>query len=61
MFINIDQYVLYFIFFAFMIVLDHIIGCVERHGNKYFLVRFKGQDKNEIIDWDTCYKLLNIG
>lgn len=37
-----------------MIVLDQIIGCGVRHGNKYFLVRFKGQDRDEIIDWDAA-------
>lgn len=36
------------------IELDQIIGCGHSQGNKYFLVRFKGEDKNEIIDWETA-------
>ena len=34
--------------------IDQIIGCGQRNGAKYFLVRFKGQNKNEIIDWETA-------
>lgn len=35
-------------------VIDQIIGCGERHGQKHFLVRFKGENQNEIIDWETA-------
>lgn len=35
-------------------MLDQIIGCGQRNGNKFFLVRFKGQDETEIIDWETA-------
>lgn len=37
-----------------MSVLDQIIGCGQRNGQKYFLVRFKGHDRNEIIHWETA-------
>lgn len=36
------------------LVLDHIIGCGERNGRKYFLVRFKGASQNELIDWEAA-------
>lgn len=35
-------------------VIDHIIGCGQRNGIKYFLVRFKGATANEIIDWNEA-------
>lgn len=35
-------------------VLDQIIGCGERNGHKYFLVRFRGDRQNEMIDWETA-------
>lgn len=31
-----------------------MIGCGQRNGQKYFLVRFKGEEKNEIIDWECA-------
>ncbi|XP_031639972.1 chromobox protein homolog 1-like [Contarinia nasturtii] len=34
--------------------LDQIIGCGQRNGKKYFLVRFKHAKENELIDWDTA-------
>lgn len=34
--------------------MDQVIGCGQRHGNKFFLVRFIGESKNEIIDWETA-------
>ncbi|XP_055306661.1 chromobox protein homolog 1-like [Sitodiplosis mosellana] len=34
--------------------LDYIIGCGQRNGQKFFLVRFKGEHKNEIIDWESA-------
>lgn len=34
--------------------LDQIIGCGLRNGTKYFLVRFKGEAENQIIDWETA-------
>lgn len=40
-------------------MLDQIIGCGQRRGNKYFLVRFKGQDNNEIIDWEMAKQYSN--
>lgn len=35
-------------------MVDHIIGCGQRHGSKYFLIRFKGQEKYEIVDWESA-------
>lgn len=37
-------------------VIDQIIGCGMRNGKKYFLVRFKGERQNEIIDWEAAKK-----
>lgn len=37
-----------------IIVLDQIIGCGEHRGQKYFLVRFRGQDKTEMINWEAA-------
>lgn len=34
--------------------MDAIIGCGQRNGKKYFLVRYKGRNFNEIIDWETA-------
>lgn len=34
--------------------MDHIIGCGEKNGMKYFLVRFKGSHENEVIDWNAA-------
>lgn len=36
------------------LVLDQIIGCGQRNGNKFFLVRFRNSHCNEIIDWETA-------
>lgn len=30
------------------------MGCGERNGQKYFLVRFKGGKNSEIVDWETA-------
>lgn len=35
-------------------MLDYIIGCGQRNGQRYFLVRFIGENKNEIIDWESA-------
>lgn len=35
-------------------VIDCILGCGERNGNKYFLVKFRGERQNSIIDWETA-------
>lgn len=40
--------------FFFSSVIDQIIGCGERNGKKYFLVRFRGDRQNEFIDWDNA-------
>lgn len=40
----------------YFIVIDQIIGCGQRNGDRYFLVRFKNATENEIIDWDTAKK-----
>ncbi|XP_031624988.1 chromobox protein homolog 1-like [Contarinia nasturtii] len=37
-------------------VLDHILGCGQRNGKKYFLVRFKNENENRLIDWETAKK-----
>lgn len=34
--------------------MDHIIGCGQRNGIKYFLVRFKGSLENEVIVWNAA-------
>lgn len=46
---------MFFVFcFSFSLAIDHVIGCGQRNGQKYFLVRFRGQNQNEIIDWETA-------
>lgn len=40
----------------YFLVIDQTIGCGQRNGNRYFLVRFKNATENEIIDWDTAKK-----
>lgn len=35
-------------------VIDQIIGCGLRDGKKYFLVRYRGEQQSQIIDWDTA-------
>lgn len=34
--------------------IDQILGCGQRNGAKFVLVRFKGEKGNQIIDWDTA-------
>lgn len=41
-------------FCIFLSEIDHVIGCGQRNGMKYFLVRFKGAQQNEIIDWNAA-------
>lgn len=36
--------------------IDQIIGCGQRYGQRYFLVRFKNATENEVIDWSTAKK-----
>lgn len=38
------------------LVIDQIIGCGERSGKKYFLVRFKGERENVLIEWEEAKK-----
>lgn len=40
--------------YCIWIAIDAIIGCGQRNGKKYFLVRYKGDRKNDIIDWETA-------
>lgn len=40
--------------FHFSLVIDCILGCGKRDGNKYFLVKFRGERQNAIIDWETA-------
>lgn len=42
------------IYYIFSLEIDHIIGCGQRRGRKYFLVRFKHSQQNEVIDWDAA-------
>lgn len=34
--------------------IDQIIGCGQRNGQRFFLVRFKNGTENEVIDWETA-------
>lgn len=38
----------------FFTEIDHIVGCGERNGARYFLVRFKNGTQNEFIDWEAA-------
>lgn len=40
--------------FIFHQAIDQIIGCGERHRKKYFLVRYRGENENKIIDWEKA-------
>lgn len=34
--------------------IDQIIGCGQRNGLRYFLVRFKNSTENDLIDWEAA-------
>jgi hypothetical protein len=34
--------------------LDQILGCGQRNGMNYFLVRFKNATESELIDWEAA-------
>lgn len=34
--------------------IDQIIGCGQRNGQRFFLVRFKNGTENEVIDWEIA-------
>lgn len=34
--------------------IDQIIGCGQRNGAKYFLVRYKNATQNELLDWESA-------
>lgn len=52
--IFVEMVIVFHIVYFFSTEIDHIIGCGQRLGMKYFLVRFKGAQENEIIDWNAA-------